>query len=121
MNASFMRYRREHRHAVKGTEASPDSFHSHDPSPEKFFYLQEAVELALRAMSDSYRGVFLLRYRDGYSTLETSLISELPIGTVKAITHRARMKAISALAKKPDDSGALLSKLAEKLSRTYLE
>ena len=50
----------------------------------------QGLERALRRLSPKYRGILLLRFREGLAYREIAEVTDQPVGTVKIQLHRAR-------------------------------
>jgi RNA polymerase sigma-70 factor (ECF subfamily) len=89
-------YRRRHRHqrdALARIEQAPQE--THPPDAEQLLgqkQLRQLLEVALGALSDEQRSVFVLHELEGLQVPEIAQLLEVPVGTVASRLARARDK-----------------------------
>ncbi|MBP7146581.1 MAG: RNA polymerase sigma factor [Acidobacteria bacterium] len=77
------------------SDEDPDSLRSDRDCPERFTSrreLREHVRLALEQLTDRDREVLALREIDGRTYEDIARALDAPLGTAKAILHRARVR-----------------------------
>jgi len=91
VHEAFARLRRRGRHV--DIEDHMDTLQSHDPGPEQHAgdrQLGHVVEVAVAALPEPFRAVFVLREIEGMSTAETAACLDIGEDTAKTRLHRAR-------------------------------
>jgi RNA polymerase sigma-70 factor (ECF subfamily) len=84
VNHCLNRRRKRRIFALSLDEISPTSLTSHSPSPESKLAEEEAVQQALKRLSEKQRTVAILRYYWELSYAEIAQILDIPVGTVKS-------------------------------------